>query len=96
MRGTCDNEEGELNQEQPFPRVLGYKRSDIKEGDIIRGKSVLYSINGEIRLLVLDKLVEFDKQSVEVQDFKKTTHRFRGNLRNEPRISKEILEHQNI
>ena len=35
MGGKCDNKEGVLNQEHPFPRVLGYQRgSDIKEGYI--------------------------------------------------------------
>ena len=53
-------------------------------------------MNGENRLLVLDELVEFERRPIEVQDFKKTTHRFRGNLWNEPQISKGNLEHHNI
>ena len=41
MGGTRDNKEWELNWEQPFPRILGYKRkSDIKEVDIMEIQSV--------------------------------------------------------
>ena len=50
-------------------------------------------MNGEDRLLVLDEPVEFEKQPVEVQDFKTPTHRFGRNGWNEPQISEETLEH---
>ena len=36
MRWKCDNKEGDLSWEHPFPRVSGYKRgSYIKEADIL-------------------------------------------------------------
>ena len=42
MGGNCDNKEGILWYEHPFPRVLGYKRgSDIKEGDITKVRCIL-------------------------------------------------------
>ena len=53
-------------------------------------------MNGEDRLLVLDEPVEFEKQPVEVQDFKTPTHRFGRNEWNEPQISEETLEHHNM
>ena len=42
MGGNCDNKEGILRYEHPFPRVLGYKRgSDIKKGDITKVRCIL-------------------------------------------------------
>ena len=40
VRGKCDNKEGELNWEHRFPKVLGYERSGIKEGDITEIKYI--------------------------------------------------------
>ena len=45
-------------------------------------------MNGENRPLVTGEPVEFEKSQVEVQDFRKITHHFRG-MWNIPQINEE-------
>jgi hypothetical protein len=42
-------------------------------------KSKWLTMNGDIQLLVIKELVEFEKQPVEVQDFTNITDHFKGN-----------------
>ena len=53
-------------------------------------------MNGENRLLVTDEPVEFEKQLVEVQDFKKTSNLFTGIQRIYLKVIKKILKDVNM
>ena len=47
-------------------------------GALVYHKSLALSMNGENQPLVTNEPVEFEEIPVEAQDFRKTTHHFRG------------------
>jgi hypothetical protein len=48
-------------------------------------------MNKENQRLVTDWPVEFEKEPVEVQEFRRITDHFRGNLWNMPQVDKEKI-----